>query len=267
MNRAERSLAALLLAAVFGVPAFTLHAFVTHLAEANSFGSLLRDPGLLGISALGALSLAPAALAGAVAVRRWRAETALGEVRAAGQSNERWGMHFTVVPSRELIVCLAGWRAPAILVSTGALERMTPDMLQAALLHEEAHRRAADHRWRLVVTMLGAAFGLIPGAGRLMATMVLRSELAADNRALACGAGQRDLFEAIILCADPGLALPALGGAQIEVRLTRIADPAASLDAALPRLPLAGLSAWVVGLPLVAHALLVAGILCHPAMG
>lgn len=267
MSRADRLLAGTQLATTFAVPAVTLHALVAHLQEGRSLKALASDPGFVAIVLLAAISVAPMTLALAALARHLRLGRSLAAIVASGRLDARDGIAFTVVPANEPVVCLAGWRQPSILVSQGALERMTPGMLRAALLHEEAHRRAGDHRWRPVLAMLRAAFGFLPGVDGLTRAMLLRSEMAADAAAIVRGAGRRQLFEAVIACTDAGLAVPALGGAGVEARLARIADPLGAAGVALPRLPLAGLGAWMLGLPLAAHVLLVAGVLCRPTMG
>lgn len=267
MTRVDRCLLLGLLAALFGVPVLTLHAFAAHLGGAVSVRGPGDDPGLLNILALNGAAFVPGLLAVSALVRWWKGAMAVSALRGAGRRATEDGIHFTVVPLGRPLVFVAGWRRPAIVVSEAAVERMTPAMLRAALLHEDAHRRAGDHRWRAGVAMVRSAFGFLPGVGTLADAVVLRSEFAADREALAQGAGRRPLFEAVVLCADAGLAAPALSGGAVEARLARIADPAAKATENLPGLPLAAAGAWAMGLPVAAHVLLFAGILCHPAMG
>lgn len=83
------------------------------------------------------------------ALRRLERECARGGERLAADC----ALPVCAVRSAEPFMVLAGLRAPRVVVSTGALRRLTPAQLAAALRHEQAHRAAGDNwrRWLLLI--------------------------------------------------------------------------------------------------------------------
>ncbi|MGH9533833.1 MAG: hypothetical protein ACRD2E_03135 [Terriglobales bacterium] len=106
--------------------------------------------------------LLAAALGGAIcllALARWsRAALALRrleqECRRGGRDLATTaGIPATVVSCDEPFVVLAGTRAPRVVLSRAAWQRLTPPQLEAALRHEAAHLTAGD-RWRRGLLLL-----------------------------------------------------------------------------------------------------------------
>lgn len=107
----------------------------------------------------------------------------------------------SAVRCAEPFVVLAGARRPRIVVSTAALERLTPAQLAAALHHEQAHQAAGD-RWRRALLLLLP--DALPGwHWRTFDTLWTHyAEWAADRAAAAGGHGRAlDLAEALLAVA------------------------------------------------------------------
>lgn len=105
------------------------------------------------------LAAALGAAAGGLALGRYlRAAWALARLeRECRRGGERLaaecGLPVCAVRSAEPFMVLAGLRAPRVVVSSAALQRLTPMQLEAALRHEQAHQAAGDNwrRWLLLV--------------------------------------------------------------------------------------------------------------------
>ena len=84
-----------------------------------------------------------------------------------------------------LLFCLsAGLFRPAVIISTGLQQGLTPLELQAVLAHEHAHTRRRDALLLAVARALGA-FHLPRVARRLMEQLELACELSCDEAAAA----------------------------------------------------------------------------------
>ncbi|MBT3152485.1 M56 family metallopeptidase [Streptomyces sp. CHD11] len=147
--------------------------------------------------------------------------------------------------------CLPG-RHPRIVVSRGAVERLSDAELGAVVEHERAHIAGRHHLVLAAVHGFATVFGPLPLARHLLRQMPLLLEMAADDRALRRyphGVLAAALIEIASGQPAPLGALSAAGPTAV-VRLQRIlrpgpaAHPAArwvtlAVSAALPVLPLA----------------------------
>ena len=118
------------------------------------------NPGFLAAGALGAF-LCALALArwgrAAWALRRLAGECRRGGSPLAAGADNGLGAEASAgawaVRSAAPFVVLAGLRRPRVVISTAALQRLTPAQLDMALRHEQAHRSAGDswRRWLFLV--------------------------------------------------------------------------------------------------------------------
>ena len=91
------------------------------------------------------------------------------------------GVHARLLQSAEPVIVLAGLISPVVIVSSGALERLSDAELTAALQHELAHRRRGDQLLMMAIAFCG---DLSPFAVHALVTMYRRArELAADREA------------------------------------------------------------------------------------
>lgn len=182
-------------------------------------------------------------LAGAVAART--ALTAATHLRAAGQQAQRHAQTARLVgrphPALGAVLmdhpqaaayCVGG-RYPTVILTTGALEALEPEQLDAVLAHERAHLAGRHHRLvalarigRLVLPFLP----LMRGADEQVAKLV---EMHADDAA-ARTSDPRSLATALVALAtarSPASALAAAGTDSVQ-RIHRLLGPAEPLGRA-----------------------------------
>jgi hypothetical protein len=253
----------LALGAVLAVPFTTAHALLLYrlLYHIGHHGQPLTDPSLLVAAAVSVVSGLPA-LGAALAFLDWaRASRALRHVISRASLRTFAGVDYRLIEGDRVALFTSGFWRPRVYVTTAAVESMSPEVQHAALLHEQAHLRAADTRWRLALALLEGAFLGLPPVRRHLDALVLQSEVAADRRALAMGAGRRPLFDAVVMAASSRGPVAALTGGCVVPRLEQLADPGAAA-APVPRSGLVAVSAWALAVPVLSHTLLLAGGLC-----
>ncbi|MEU9605515.1 M56 family metallopeptidase [Streptomyces sp. NPDC048057] len=123
------------------------------------------------------------------------------------------------------VYCLPG-RARRIVVTRGALERLTEEQLRAVLEHEKAHIRGRHHLVQVATKAFARAFPGLPLARHAHEQTALLLEMIADDRALRLHS--RDAL-ATAMCEvaagrAPRTALGA-GGSGVLIRLRRILTP------------------------------------------
>jgi beta-lactamase regulating signal transducer with metallopeptidase domain len=182
-------------------------------------------------------------LAGAVAART--ALTAATHLRSAGRQALRHAETARLVGrlqpalgavlvehSQPAAYCVAG-RQPTVILTTGAVQALDPDQLDAVLAHERAHL-AGRHHWLLAVARIGRQvlpfLPLMRDAEEQVARLV---ELHADDAA-ARGRDPRLLATALVLLATAGSPAPALaaGATDSVQRIHRLLAPAQPLGRA-----------------------------------
>lgn len=262
MTLQQRAFVVVGLGLVFVVPVVTLHAAL-RLTTAGDLPTSSLDPGFLALVALSALALWPC-LGALAALSHWRKTAQLfAPVARQASPVTHFGVSYRRINSPGIVLFTAGWRRPAIYVTSGAESAMSPEMFRAALLHEEAHLRAHDSRWRPLLSALGQSFRPIQALRAYTAGLVAASEFAADDEAIRLGAERSALFDAVVLSCPMGSSHPALAGGNLAERLAHLADPAQPSTSNPSRSGPAALLTWAVGAPLLAHGLLAAGFLCH----
>jgi len=80
-----------------------------------------------------------------------------------------------------------GLLKPTVCVSKTLVDCLEPEELRAVVAHEREHLLARDPIWLLCGKALARALFLVPQAGEMYRTFVLRRELRADTRCIALG--------------------------------------------------------------------------------
>ncbi|MGP4025554.1 M56 family metallopeptidase [Actinomadura sp. 3N407] len=118
------------------------------------------------------------------------------------------------------------WR-PAVVISSGLVERAARDELVALLHHEDYHVRHRDPLKVLVLRTWGAAFFVVPLVGVVLQRFLDRQELRADRAAVRrCGVAA--VAGAMLKATGepagrPGTAMAAMGGpALLEARVAQL---------------------------------------------
>jgi len=138
---------------------------------------------LLALALLGAVSLARV---GAAAYRVLRGQRALRRALRAAEvevrSIDSVEVRVFAADSPEAFCC--GFLRPSIHVSTTTLARLEPCQLRAVVAHESEHRRRRDPLRALAAHLAVRGLFFLPALGPLGRAGALRTELAADARAV-----------------------------------------------------------------------------------
>src|SRR5262249_58099753 len=218
----------------------------------------------------------PAFVAGTVltAAVVLRAAWCLARGLAASRREHRAHAAFLAVagrPDQALGAMVLDGEAPAcyclprgrhrVVISAGAVSRLSPGQLQAVLAHERAHLRGHHHRMLAAAAALARAFPAIPLLARAPGELALLAEMTADDAA-ARRPDPADLAAALVRLAGAGRHSAALaaGGPAAITRIQRLLAPPLRrrLPARVTRMA-AGLAALaipaaVAGLPLAVTA-------------
>lgn len=186
----------------------------------------------------------------AAALRQWRKATLTlrtletNTLAAAKRHDllQRLGLlsRVRVVQSPRAFALTAGFTRPRVYVSTGLLERLTDDELEALLLHEQDHVRHFDPLQVLIGRTLSAAFFFVPVVRVLVRRHQAAIELAADEYATVRQGGKAGLSGAMLKLLDAQQTVPSASGfgGMTNLRLSlllnqRVPLPAVSLTAVL----------------------------------
>jgi Zn-dependent protease with chaperone function len=162
-----------------------------------------------GVSAYVGLALAMVglALAAREALRLGSASRACRRHVAAGSRIEtrplRGGaVRVVVSPSWSGVPFAGGLLRPWVCIGEALHRALTPEELDAVVLHELAHLRAFDAVLLVAVRMLRAALWFVPGTGWLARAIAAGCERAADVDAVARGAQPAALASALVRAAQ-----------------------------------------------------------------
>ncbi|MGH2425501.1 MAG: M56 family metallopeptidase, partial [bacterium] len=176
----------------------------------------------------------------------WSARALVARLRGAGLAHGpvlssvvlRLGLQHRVtrIEDHAAYALTAGFLRPQIYVSSGLLDLLEEDELEAVLWHEFYHALQRDPLRRLIGRALRRALFFLPVAADLWARHVTAAELAADGRVVAAQ-GRDSLVRALLKILD---SQPPLGRVASEVgvnsildlRIAQLLDPQAHL--ALP---------------------------------
>ena len=215
-------LAAVALAGIALAVPLTWHA-ASGPAAANLTG---RTPAVVAGSVLTAAVVLRAAwcLAGGLAAARREQRAHAAFLAAAGRPDQALG---AVVLDGEAPACYCLPRGRhRVVISAGALSRLSPGQLQAVLAHERAHLRGHHHRMLGAAAALARAFPGIPLLARAPGELAVLAETTADDAA-ARRHDPADLAAALVTLADVGRHTTALaaGGPAAIARIQRLLAP------------------------------------------
>lgn len=113
-----------------------------------------------------------------------------------------------------------------VVISAGALSRLSPGQLHAVLAHERAHLRGHHHLMLAVAAALARAFPAIPLLVRAAAELAVLAEMTADDAATRHH-DPADLAAALVTLATAGSRATALtaGGPAAIARIQRLLTP------------------------------------------
>ncbi|MFN0145628.1 MAG: hypothetical protein ACKVT1_03895 [Dehalococcoidia bacterium] len=256
MSRGGHLALVTLVAAVLFAPFLVVHPTVPHLSAAGltDLPVELTHPVVAGVLLVALVTLLPAYCLVVVLVRAVRGSTHLHALIGNSEPAHLEEFVYRRLPSDGVSVFTAGLFRPVTFVTTGAAAVLGPARLRAALLHEEAHKRRQDLRWRLLLQAVGSGFSFIPVVSELVEAEALCAECHADESAIRSGAGRLDLFEAIVAAATSRSVPLAVGltDTNVEFRLMRLVDPALPLPRRSPMI-LLGLAGLAVAPALAVH--------------
>jgi Zn-dependent protease with chaperone function len=182
-------------------------------------------------------------LAGAVAART--AVTAITHLRAVGRQASRHAQTARLVGHREpalgavlvehqepVAYCVAG-RYPTVILTTGALQALDPDQLDAVLAHERAHLAGHHHRLLAMARIGRHVLPFMPLMQEADAQVARLVELHADDAATR-GRDPGPLATALVILATAASPSPTLAAAATDTvqRIHRLLGPAEPLGRA-----------------------------------
>ncbi|MGY3337910.1 Zn-dependent protease with chaperone function [Streptomyces filamentosus] len=185
----------------------------------------LRGRELIALAVAAAVLAVPAAAFARGLLRARRARRAHGAVlRLIGRYDPE--LRAVVLDhERPAVYCLPG-RSRRVVVSSGAVDALTPAQLAAALAHERAHIAGRHHLLVAAAEAFGTVFRRLPLARHGSAAVPLLLEMAADDRALRrC---TRDALATALYALAAGRAPRsafAAGGPSAALRMRRILTP------------------------------------------
>ena len=182
-------------------------------------------------------------LAGAMAART--AVTAITHLRAVGRQASRHAQTARLVGHREPALgavlvehqepaayCVAG-RYPTVILTTGALQALDPDQLDAVLAHERAHLAGHHHRLLAMARIGRHVLPFMPLMQEADAQVARLVELHADDAATR-GRDPGPLATALVVLATAASPSPTLAAAATDTvqRIHRLLGPAEPLGRA-----------------------------------
>jgi len=138
----------------------------------------------------------------------------------------RTDLDATVLPGADAAAYLVPGRHPHVVITTGALGRLTEAELAAVVAHERAHAAGRHDRLRTAMRLLHRAFPVVPVFAHATRQVDRLVELCADEAAVRQH-GALPLARALVAMAAPTLTpgvLHAAGGDAAE-RLRRLLQP------------------------------------------
>ncbi len=134
--------------------------------------------------------------------------------------------------------CAIGIGRPTILVSRGLVEALSPEELDAVILHERSHLERRDDRARLLQALMQMLAGWHPALWIVNRGLDLEREAACDDRVVSRTGTPTTYARALVRAAEirAGSALPLIAPAAFESasmlrrRICRLIDPSRRLE-------------------------------------
>ena len=163
-------------------------------ATAERVGLLSTLLCLLG-AAIWSVSIARTAHSLAASLRHNRLCRLAGqEIRIPGDSSS-----LVVVEHKAPLLALSGLLRPRLLISRSVLHALSSEELDAALAHEQAHRRSRDNAKRLLLLLAPDIFPFVHPLRTLESTWAKFAEWAADDQAAAGDANRAVSLAAVLV--------------------------------------------------------------------
>jgi len=172
-------------------------------------------------------------------LRRWRREAQVESL-----ANHR----ALVIDGEAPFLALAGFFRPSLIATRGLVRTLSAEQLEAAILHEQAHRDSRDNWKRLILRCTPGLFPFVSGFSALEQAWAKQAERAADDRSTA-GDPRRALLlaDALVLVAGSGVqreptpfVIPLLAAAaELRDRVERLLQPSQSPPASFASWPYA----------------------------
>ncbi|MBZ5609294.1 MAG: M56 family metallopeptidase [Acidobacteriia bacterium] len=186
--------------------------------------------------------------------RCWRVAT---KTSLEGQSEPVW-----VMEGSAPFLALAGILRPRLLISRGALNRLSSPQLSVALRHEAAHRASGDNLKRLVIALAPGVWPFFRGFDLIEKSWARFTEWAADEAAV-LGDPMRSvlLADALVRVAGVGsaaqrspLLAPLLAdGSELKARVERLLHPVPPAGVSTRRIAAAAFGATAMLVAIVAQ--------------
>lgn len=121
---------------------------------------------------------------------------------------------------------------PQVVLSRGAVLRLSPEALAAVLVHERHHARRRDGLRGGIADVLAAALFLLPGAVRARERYAEVLELRADRAATRTASGRRGMASAMLTLDAPGCGVDAVRVDRLLGHPVRVQVPGRTLTSA-----------------------------------
>ncbi len=148
----------------------------------------------------GAAAIAIAVMAASGILRAHGIYRAVRVERWVGEHETRSNYELVVIPSPHLLAVSVAGRQPQVIVSTGLIETLLPEELEAVVRHECAHLDRRHQRYLLLARAVDAGFRFLPFVRRSTAAVRIGLERWADEVAAGETAeGRQTVREALLM--------------------------------------------------------------------
>src|SRR5712692_5109989 len=157
------------------------------------------------------------------------------------------GVTVHVTPARRPAAFCFGLLRPRVVVTSGLLERLSPEEQAAVVWHEAEHAHAHAPAQCLLARLAASTFFWVPALRDLLDRFLLVREVSADRRAIACTS--RDALAGALYEVASAPSLAAVGAGDLaSARVERLFEPEAPLPPLFRRSHLAGNAAGAAAL-------------------
>ena len=170
-----------------------------------------------------------------------------------------------VVLSPRPFAFVYGWLQPRICISTGMIELLSEQELEAVLHHERWHMARLDPLRFLFAQTVAAVFAIVPHVRQMVRAFFLAAEIAADRHAVITMGQAGPLARALAKTMRPTFASPGFEG-QAEARIAALVGEAPPVSGSRRLIALMVLAELIVLIPLLTNGSIIAliGFWAHP---